>query len=152
MIRALCVPLICLPIKKQPIKVIKEHFVEFRNLEFSETDIEKEIDLLIGSDLYWRFVTGKIVKTDKTDDLVAVETKCGWVLSGSIGNEGGGETQSVNFVSCATIDVRMGGQNGLENELKTFWELESLGNSKNEQSFYEDYFETISRNENNRYE
>ena len=83
--------------------------------------------------------------------MVAVETKFGWVLYGCV--DVGGKTQSINFESSATNDVQIGGENDeLESQVKRFWELESLGINKYEQSFYEEYLNTICRNEYNRYE
>ena len=74
--------------------------------------------------------------------MVAVETKFGWILSGCV--DVGGKRQSVNFVSSATSEVRIGGENDeLESQVKRFWELESLGINKYEQSFYEEYLNTI---------
>ena len=46
----------------------------------------------------------------------------------------------------------MGENDGLESQLKRFWELKSLGISKYEQSIYEEYLNIICRNEYNRYE
>ena len=84
--------------------------------------------------------------------MVAVETtKFGWILSGCVAVSG--KTKSVNFVSSATSEARIGGENEeLESQVKRFWELESLGINKYEQSFYEEYLNTICRNEYNRYE
>ena len=49
--------------------------------------------------------------------LVAVETKFGWMLSGSVGV--GGKTKSVNFVSSTTSELRIGKKNDeLESQLK----------------------------------
>ena len=77
-----------------------------------------------------------IVKSGKSGGLVAVETKFGWILSGCVGV--GGKTQSVSFVSSATSEIRISGKNDeLESQVKRFWELESLGINKYEQSFYE---------------
>ena len=60
--------------------------------------------------------------------------------------------QSVNFVNSATNGVWIVGQNDdLESQVKRFWELESLGINKYEQSFYEEYLNTICRNERNRW-
>ena len=101
--------------------------------------------------LHWSFVTGNIIKFGESGGLVAVESKFGWILSGCVGV--GGKTQSFNFVSSATSEVRIGGKNDeLESQVKRFWELESLGINKYEQSFYEEYLNTICRNEYNRYE
>ena len=41
-----------------------------------------EVDLLIGSDYYWSFVTGETRRGD--GGPVAVRTKLGWVLSGMV--------------------------------------------------------------------
>ena len=113
LIKALCLPILCLPISSPSIAFLKGQFENFNGIEFVDKDSEKEIDLLIGSDLYWSFVTGNIVKSGESVGLVAVETKFGWILSGCVGV--GGETLSVNFVSSATSEVRIGGENdGLE--------------------------------------
>ena len=46
----------------------------------------------------------------------------------------GGKTQSVNFLSSPTSEVRIGGENDeLESHLKWFWELESSRINKYEQ-------------------
>ena len=101
--------------------------------------------------LYWSFVTGNIVKSGESGGLVAVETKFGWILSGCVGV--GAKTQSFSFVSSATSEIRISGKNDEpESQVKRFWELESLGINKYEQSFYEEYLNTICRNEYNRYE
>ena len=47
--------------------------------------------MLIGSDLYWSFVTENIVRSGETG-LVAVETKFVWILSVCVGV--GGKTQN----------------------------------------------------------
>ena len=107
--------------------------------------------MLIGSDLYWSFVTENIVKSGELGSLAAVEAKFGWILSGCVGV--GGKTKSVRFVSSATSEVRIGEENDeLESQVNRFWEFESLGINKHERSFYEEYLNTICRNEYNRYE
>ena len=53
-----------------------------------------EVDLLIGSDVYWDIVTGKIVRG--RDGLVAVNTRLGWVLSGPVQTT---DVTSVNLTS-----------------------------------------------------
>ena len=81
--------------------------------------------------------------------MVAVETKFGWILSGCVGV--GCKTHSVSFVSSETSEVRIGGENDeLESRLKRLWELQSLWINKYEQYFYEEYLNTICRNERNR--
>ena len=46
-------------------------------------NLDGEIDLLIGSDNYLRFLTSEVKLCDR-ESLVAVNSLFGWVLSGSI--------------------------------------------------------------------
>ena len=79
-ISALCLPLICLPLKKQPLNYV-QNLPEFAELNFADTgDAGNEIDLLIGSDFYWSLVTGNVKALEKSS-LAAIETKLGWVFS-----------------------------------------------------------------------
>ena len=55
--------MLCLPICSPSIAFLKEQFENFHGIEFADMDSEKEIDLLIGSDLYWSFFMGNIVKS-----------------------------------------------------------------------------------------
>ena len=48
------------------------------------------IDVLIGADLYYKFVTGPNVRLN--DELMAVETMFGWVLHGPLGGVAGPDT------------------------------------------------------------
>ena len=143
LIKLLCLLKLCLPISSPIITFLREHFQNYWG--------KKEIDLLIGPDFYWSFVTTNIVKSGESRGLVAVETKFGWILSGCVGVDG--KMQSVHFLSSVTSEVQIGGENnGLESHLKQFWKLENLGINKYEQSFCEEYLNTICRNEYNRYE
>ena len=83
--------MLCLPISSPSITFIKRSFEVFHEIEFADEGSEKEIDLLIGSDLYWSFVTENIVRSGETG-LVAVETKFVWILSVCVGV--GGKTQN----------------------------------------------------------
>ena len=94
---------------------------------------------------------GNIVKSGESGGLVAVETKLGWILSSCV--DVGGKMQSVDFVSSATSEVRIGGENDeIENQLKRFQELQSLGINKYEQSLYEESLNTICGSKYIRYE
>ena len=53
--------MLCLPISSPSITFLKRQFKYFRGIESVDADSEKEIDLMIGSDLYWIFVMGNIL-------------------------------------------------------------------------------------------
>ena len=85
LIKALCLPMLCLPISSPSITFLKVHFEKFHGIDFVDEDSEKDIDLLIVSDLYWNFVTGNIVNSGESGGLVAVETTFGWNLIHCVG-------------------------------------------------------------------
>ena len=127
--KGLCLPMLRLPISSSSIKFLKRQFEKFRGTEFVDEGSKKDIDLLIGSVLCWS-LDG---------------------LSGCVGVSG--KMQSVNFVTSATIEVQIDGENDeLESQLKWFRELKSLGINIYKQSFNEKYLNTICRNKYNRYE
>ncbi|XP_037515449.1 uncharacterized protein LOC119391870 [Rhipicephalus sanguineus] len=79
------------------------------------------IDILIGADYYWSLVYGDFKKLQGT--LVALKTKFGWTLQGAI-------PCSSSAACCSTAAVLRAGvsdDTSLTNELKSFWELESIG-------------------------
>ena len=48
--------------------------------------------------MYWQFITGNVIRG--TGDLVAIESKFGWILSGSVERLSGNViNESGNFVS-----------------------------------------------------
>ena len=66
---------------------------------YSESEI-LEIDLLIGSDVYWDVVAGEIVRGARGP--VAINTRLGWVLSGPVQMS---DVTSVNFTSSHTLRI-----------------------------------------------
>ena len=85
------------------------------------------VDILVGCDYYWELVTGGICRGLKGP--TAIHTKLGWVLSGPIQS-----TESVvQSTACVVTthllqaDSRPVGSVQLSEQLRSFWELESLG-------------------------
>ncbi|XP_070378088.1 uncharacterized protein [Dermacentor albipictus] len=80
------------------------------------------IDILIGADYYWTLVCGEVKKLQGA--LVAVKTEFGWTLQGAI-------PSSSSAAYCSTVAVLRAGvfadTSSLSKELKSFWELESIG-------------------------
>ena len=99
-----------------------------------------EIDILIGSDLYWELVTGRVIWS--TSGRTAIETRVGLVLSKQIEEL---ETM-VNFTLSSTHALRIDCyplDQTLDDQLKQFWELEALGISTDEPSIYEKFIQQI---------
>ena len=126
----LCTPLICRPLTTQPINLCKERYRHLAGLELADAnqgeDDQMEVDLLIGSEYYWWFVTGETRRGE--EGPVAIHTKLGWVLSGTLSTEEGCPTTH-NFLTTHVlrIDATPSTQDPLDEVLHSFWNLESLG-------------------------
>ena len=88
MMEAYYVPTICSPISNQSIKIALEEYPHLCGLNLADSstlsgDNDVEVDILIGADCYWKFVTGTIKRGNKPGP-VAVLTRLGWVLSGPV--------------------------------------------------------------------
>ncbi|XP_077546213.1 uncharacterized protein LOC144158900 [Haemaphysalis longicornis] len=80
------------------------------------------ISILVGADYYWTLVSGDMQKLQGA--LVAVNTEFGWTLQGPI-------PRSSSTACCSTAAVLRthvcGETQSLSAELRSFWELESMG-------------------------
>ena len=117
-IEALTIPVIC-----RPAEAVEIHLTRWPHLgnivfpeEFSRE--EQEIDVLIGLDFYYSFVTRDIVKGGSSEP-VAVRTTLGWVFCGPTGGHDQECTVSMN--------VQIGAEEQLNETLQKFWDLESIG-------------------------
>lgn len=108
------------------------------------------VDMLIGCDYYWDLVTGSICRTGAGP--TAIHTKLGWVLSGPTLSSESLCTHTMTIhqlrVDCQVLDSEP-----LEEQLRAFWEIESLGISQqeNSESLYEQFTNSVSL-QNGRYQ
>ena len=141
---ALVVPFICNPLTSQPINQSRDHYNHLVGLELVDSanlgDV-LEVDVLIGSDLYWSLATGRVRRG--RSGPVAIHTKVGWILSGPTDRQETSTTLMLTATHALKIDTHPVEQN-LDNQLKQFWELESLGIMKNESSVYDKFVQQIS--------
>ncbi|CAB3989185.1 Hypothetical predicted protein [Paramuricea clavata] len=78
-----CVPIICAPLQNQRIEVAVREFPHLEGLELADSVHDKselEVDLLVGSDFYWQFMTGRVQKGEAGP--TAIESHLEWILSG----------------------------------------------------------------------
>ena len=143
----LAVPLICEPLCGQPISHAREHYEYLTKLDLADNPCgaeQIEVDMLIGSDHYWKLVTGKVIS--KGEGPTAVHTKLGWVLSGPI------EGLSLQSTSCNLLSthalmvddyVQEESDRILDRTLKSFWDLESFGIQEGEADVYQQFQKQI---------
>ena len=134
---ALAVPLICSPLKDQAVQFAQQCYSPLADLELADhpsEDCDSEVDLLIGNDFYWSFFIGDVKRAESGP--VAMKTVLGWVLSGPIPHAPGSGSD-VNLVTCHTLrlnasscdDLNVSRKDGdpLLEQVKKFWEIESIG-------------------------
>ena len=147
-IQALVVPVICNPLTSQPISHTKETYDHLLDLELADAANENdylEVDALIGSDVYWSLVTGEVRRG--SSGPMAIQTKVGWVLSGPTS----GLATSVNLSVCNITHTLMTvgtvcatePEQGLDEQLKRFWDLETLGIVDGESGVHEKFVQQI---------
>ena len=96
-VNALAYPTICSPISSC---ITVSEYPHVRGLQFADSMevSEKQIDLLIGADYYYHFITGEIIKGHSGP--VAVSSKLGWLLSGPCKAEN-------NSISCTNVNSHL---------------------------------------------
>jgi len=121
---ALNYPVICSPL---PSKINVADYVHLEGLDFADDfDNTESIDVLIGSDYYWDFVTGDSIKGEHGP--TAVDSKFGWLLSGPTYDLSSSNVVASNLIISGECNLMFGGQDDkLVESLKKFWESESAG-------------------------
>ena len=146
----LAVPLIREPLTGQVISLCTEKYNHLSELDLADSssdDCLMEVDVLIGSDHYWELATGNVCRGEK-DGPVAVHTRLGWVLSGPAQGPNSQPTSVSLITSDAfivhTLQVSSPQcDNKLDDRLRAFWELESLGIQTPEKSCYKEVVDGI---------
>ena len=150
-INALVVPHICDAIHGQPPKVVMRQYPHLMDLDLADGGerVGMTIDLLIGADHYWSMVSGKVRRGETGP--IALDTRVGWVLSGPIENNAT-EQSIVGFINTHALQVHTLPESTDVNEgLRRFWELESIGINPVEESVHSKFTQAIAF-KNGRYE
>ena len=94
---AICVPVISSPVQGQCPRQEMSSYSHLAGLTLADDcEGEANIDILVGVDQYWNFVTGRIIRGDSGP--TAILTKLGWVLSGPVHYQAPSST-TVNLTS-----------------------------------------------------
>lgn len=110
---------ICPPLSRQ--RVPDDFLDPLSHLQLADDyghDRDLTLDILIGVDNYWRFVSADSVV--KSEDLVAHKSKFGWILSGSCLKAH--EVSVSHQMLCINTAKHFN-----ESDLHKFWNLESIG-------------------------
>lgn len=125
---------------------MSDDYLAYLNLtDFHEGHTEVKVDILIGSDHYWKIATGEIVQGDSGPTTIS--TRLGWVLSG-LTHCLDKCTSAVNVITSHTLKIDSRQVQSLTDEemdatLQQFWDLESLGVKGDDHSALENFDDSI---------
>ena len=136
------------PIRRPSTQLCIDRYDHLRGIKLVELEEEIKPDILIGSDHYWEFLTGEIIRGK--EGPVAVHSQLGWILSGPVMEEDANTSVSlVTHVLGAQLTPAEVSKN-LDTQLRAFWDLESFGIEAKETSVL--HSESTVRFVNRRYE
>ncbi|XP_057292350.1 uncharacterized protein LOC130615087 [Hydractinia symbiolongicarpus] len=108
--------MICSPLSNQRVDLAQTLLPNICLADNNASD-NKQIDVLIGANYYWNFVTGQIIKTENA--LTTVQTILGWTLNGNV-------RVSSFTVNVAHVLLSHGGHELSTDNLKKFWQVEDI--------------------------
>ncbi len=147
-VRLHVVPKICSALSQQTIEVAQSMHKHLQNLplaDFAGGNDRLDVQVLIGGDQYWNFVTGKVFRG--FGGPVAMETVFGWVLSGPV--QGFSQRTSANLVSTHVLTVGceqvvpVNIDSQIVEKIHEFWDTENLGLSATEDRVMKEFNESI---------
>ena len=137
-VRALIYPSICSPLSSC-LDISDYPYLHGLQLADSITSQRKRIDLLIGADHFYDFVTGEVIRGNSGP--VAIKSKLGWLLSGPYTSLSDSFTNDANINAhlildsspqcfCITdteVDLEIDANDEIAANLQKFWKHEALG-------------------------
>ena len=126
------VPTICEPLSCQPITASVETSNHLKGLDLADSADGNSclpVDILIGSDYHWDLVTGSVCRSEKGP--TAIHTK---LLSSST---------CITTTHLLRVDDKPVESTQLAEQLRSFWELESLGICEEEKTLYDEFASNI---------
>ena len=117
----LTVPIICEPLSGASISNSVVQCDHIEGLDSISGEDLIEIDVLVGLDQYWNFITGEVIRGGRGP--IALYSSLGWILSGPVTSTSTMLVTHVLTVSSCKAESKV----NLDQQLKRFWDLESLG-------------------------
>ena len=106
--------------------------------DFSDGSSSLEVDIFIGSDYYWSLVTGEVCHGNSGPIAIQTKRGCPLPLRES-------EQSSVNLITTHVLraDALQPELEPLDDTLRSFWELESLGIRGPERTVHDEFVDAI---------
>ena len=139
-LEVLVIPQICTTLPNQRPEFVKSLYKHFDNLFLSDyaDSSEMGVNVLVGADYYFSFMSGRCIKGYEPNSPVALESRIGWVLTCPY--------QSLNWESNFSITTisAVHSEESLDDILSKFWEVESIGSP--EENVFDQFKEDVEFN------
>ena len=113
---------ICYPLRDQDVLLAQKKYSHLQGLKLAnpcDGNAPFNIDVLIGSDSYWKFIDGKCIKKGSPNEPVAISSNLGFIISGKIPKKSDSIAAMSTHVLKADVDF--------VNKIEKFWDIESAG-------------------------
>ena len=116
------IPIICEPLTRTEVpKSILNSFSHLPLADDFDENSPLEIDILVGLQMYWDIIS--VTDAVKVDDVVALNTEFGYVLSGKFKNP-----QHAIHCTCMSVQMFINSRiSATDHDLQKLWSLESIG-------------------------
>ena len=130
------------------------YLIDLRLADSTDGEVKLNIDVLIGADFYWDFVSKEIIRGGNKDP-VTVRTSLGLVLSGCIGTTTTSATQLTTHVMRTNIENEevavVNEEERLDELVRNFWRIDDINDPESsDEKVMEEFAENI-QFENGRY-
>ena len=143
-VEALAIPAICSNLYNQySNRAIWNNYFRLKNLKCAQESNETcvKVDILIGLDYYYNFMTGNIIK-GKPNEPIALESTLGWIISGPYSSINSTNVYNINshFLFATPSNSRYNVfENETDHKLSTIWDIESVGVNTKELEIYQNF-------------
>eukprot|EP00112_Aurelia_sp_Birch-Aquarium-sp1_P014174 Seg3041.3 transcript_id=Seg3041.3/GoldUCD/mRNA.D3Y31 product="hypothetical protein" protein_id=Seg3041.3/GoldUCD/D3Y31 len=106
-VTAYVVPVLCAPLSDQAIELAASNYSHLAGLWLAGFPAQRDqglnCEILIGSNFYWHFLTGRCMKGESGP--VALESTLGWILSGPVHDSSEGGSTHVNIAETHVLQL-----------------------------------------------
>ena len=143
----LAVPFISSRLSGQRYDVAISRYPQLEGLNLCRADDDREIGILIGSDYYNSIVGDEKQRHGEAGELVAVNSKLGWLLSGpcmapSIENDVRNDVTTLTTTHTLMVEYE-NDDDELSSKISNFWSLDAIGIVENEKYVYERFLDEV---------
>ena len=120
---------------------ISNNYSHLKNLKLAQESNETcvKVDILIGLDYYYNFITGNIIK-GKPNEPIALESTLGWIVNRPYSSINSTNVYNINshFLIVPPSNSRYNVfENEADHKLSTIWDIESAGVNTQELEIYQ---------------